>query len=327
MPFDRMDFFQNFHSFNITNIVEDYKGKSLEELFQNQRILSNGLGELLEISWECEMIPRDFNLKKTKKHVLTNLKTVYYIGHYTENLLYDRGISSLYDLLTHLKYSKFARKIINQVNRKDFRALSENRYLYDIDTSFCFSIDDLLFIDIETLGIYDSPIIIVGIGFYDNKKYRVIQYFARGLEEEIAICEQLRKYIFPKFKCFISYNGKSFDIPYLANRFLYYFDENPLISEQDIAYKDINTKYGHIDLYHNCRRKYKGQFENYQLTTIEQQLLNWERDNELPSNLVGLCYKKYLKDPHRYIGLVKECIDHNYDDLISLPLIFSKLLE
>ncbi len=327
MPFDKLEFFQNFNSFNITDIIEDYKGKKLEELFENQRIISNGLGELLEISWKCDTTSCNFNLKKTKRNVLTNLKTVYYIGHYKENYLYNRGISSLYDLLTHLKYSKFAKKIINQVKKKDFRALSQNKYLYDIDTSFCFLINDFLFIDIETLGIYDSPIIIVGIGFYHNKKYRIIQYFARGLEEEIAICEQLRKNIFPKFKCFISYNGKSFDIPYLANRFLYYFDENPMISEENTPYKDINTKYGHIDLYHNVVRQYKGQFKNYQLTTIEQNLLNWKRNNELPSNLVGLCYKKYLKDPHRYIGLIKECIDHNYYDLISLPLIFSKLLE
>jgi hypothetical protein len=327
MVFDKTEYFQTFSSFDITDIVKQYKGKKLEDLFENQRILTNGLGELLEISWNCKDIPYSLRLKKTKKDVLHNLKSVENIGKFTERYFRKRGVKNLYDLLINLKYSKYARKIIQQINNKEYRTLAENKYIYDIDTSFCFSRNNLLFIDIETLGIYDSPIIIVGIGFYEKKQYKVMQYFARGIEEEIAICEHLRKHIFPKFKCFVSYNGKSFDIPYLANRFLYYFDENPMIFEDDIPYKDANTKFGHIDLYHNVVRKFKGQFENYQLTTIEQELLNWKRENELPSNLVGLCYKRYLKDAQNYIGLIKECIEHNYYDLLSLPLIYQKLLE
>ncbi|TXT61131.1 MAG: hypothetical protein BAJALOKI1v1_1180002 [Promethearchaeota archaeon] len=328
-PFNRFEYFESYSSqdFDITKIVDTYKGKSLEDLFNKQQVISTGLGDLLEISWDIFNDIPSLNLSHTRVNVLKNLKTVYYIGEHTENYLYKRGVRNLFDLLSHLKYSKFAKTIIKQVNNKDFYSLTQNKYLYDIDTSFCFSKQDFLFIDIETLGIYDSPIILVGIGFFKKEKYHILQFFARGIEEEIAICEHLRKNIFPRFKCFVSYNGKSFDIPYLANRFLYYFDANPMISEDDTPYKDYNTKYGHIDLYHNCRRKYKGQYENYKLTTIEEQLLNWKRDNELPSNLVGLCYRKYLKDPHTYIGLIKECIEHNYYDILSLPLIFSKLLE
>ena len=38
-------------------------------------------------------------------------------------------------------------------------------------------------------------------------------------------------------------------------------------------------------------------------------------------------YKKYQKNPNRYIGLIKECIEHNYYDVYSMPLILNKLLE
>ncbi|KKK43713.1 MAG: hypothetical protein Lokiarch_24690, partial [Candidatus Lokiarchaeum sp. GC14_75] len=146
------------------------------------------------------------------------------------------------------------------------------------------------------------------------------------LEEEIAICEHLKSDVLPKFKSFVTYNGKRFDIPYIANRFLYYFDENPMIYEEDTPYQINNTKYHHIDLYHICRRKFKGMFDKYTLTNIENNLLDWVRENELPSWIVPECYKKYQRNPSKYVGLIKECIDHNFYDIYSMPLILHKLL-
>jgi uncharacterized protein YprB with RNaseH-like and TPR domain len=108
---------------------------------------------------------------------------------------------------------------------------------------------------------------------------------------------------------------------------MYFFDENPMIAENDVPYERNNTRFHHIDLYHNCRRKYKGSFENYTLTDMEEKLLDLKRDNEMPSGIVGLSYKKYLNAPLRYVGLVKEVIDHNYWDIYSMPLILQKLLE
>ena len=100
-----------------------------------------------------------------------------------------------------------------------------------------------------------------------------------------------------------------------------------MISDDDVPYEKSNTRYHHIDLYHDCRRKYKGMFDKYTLTDMEEKLLKWKRDNELPSSLVGMCYKKYMDDPQRYIGLIKECIEHNYFDVYSMPLILKQLLN
>jgi uncharacterized protein YprB with RNaseH-like and TPR domain len=192
--------------------------------------------------------------------------------------------------------------------------------------SFCFNIEDFLFLDIETLGIIDSPVIIVGIGYFKNRHFKIHIFFTRKLEDEIAIYENLKTEIFPNFKCFITYNGKSFDIPYLANRFLYFFDENPMISVDDLPYEKCNTKFHHIDLYHHCRRLFKGMFNKYTLTNMEEKLLNLNRKSTLPSNFVGLCYRKYNENVERYIGLIKEIIEHNYYDIYSMPLILRTLL-
>lgn len=315
-------------SFDITRAVEQYKGKTLEELFQNHRVIKNNLGEFMELIWEFDNFPCDLNLLLTKKRLLYNLKTVHYIGEFIEKRLKRRGIKTLRDLrFLNLRYRHSANELLDLIKNKDYKALKRNRYISDLDVSFCFNVEDLLFLDIETLGLYDNAVIIVGIGFFRNEKFEIHIFFARNLEEEIAICEHLRNMILPNFKCFISYNGKRFDIPFMANRFLYYFDKNPMISTDDIPYDKSNTEFHHIDLYHICRRKLRGMFNSYTLTNIEQQLLNWKRENELPSRMVGTCYKKYQKNPKWYIGLIKECIDHNFHDVYSMPLILKKLLE
>jgi len=322
-----MTFFYNFESFDITPLVEQYTGKKIEDLFLNHEVISNEMGQFMRILFQEEFLQRNINLRLSKKKLLHNLKTVYYIGEYTEQKLLKKGVKTLYDLRLNLKYRTSAKEILDLIDNKKFNRLCKNRYINDLDVLFCFNLEDLLFLDIETIGIYDSPIIILGIGFFRNSQFEINIFFARDLGEEIAIFEHFKSKILPYFKVFVTYNGKSFDIPYIGNRFLYYYDENPMISEEDSPYEKSNTKYHHIDLYHNCRRKFKGMFEDYTLTNIEQKILGFRRKNELPSSLVGLCYKMYLDDPVRYVGVIKEVIEHNYWDIYAMPLILQKLLE
>jgi len=316
-------------SFDITHLVKQYRGKKLEELYQdNYHIIRNNMGEFMELIWQEDDFPCDLKLYLTRKKLLYNLKTVHYIGEFIENRLKGRGIKTLKDLrFLNMKYRDSANKILELIEKKDYKNLMENKYIDDLDVSFCFQVEDLLFLDIETLGLFNNAIIIVGVGYFRNKKYEIHLLFARSLEEEIAFCEHLKTEVLPKFKCIVSYNGKRFDIPYIASRFLYYFDENPMISEDDIPYEISNTKYHHIDLYRICRRRFRDLFERYTLTNLEEQLLNMKRQNELPSHMVPVCYKKYQSNPNRYIGLIKECIEHNYYDVYSMPLILHKLLK
>jgi len=322
-----MDFSYNFETFDITHIADQYKDKKIEDIFHNHNIVRNSMGQFMEIIWKEDNFQCDLKLSLSKNKILRNLKTVYYIGENLERQLNRKGVKSLYDLRINLKYNISAHRVLDLIENKEYRRLNRNKNIYDLDVAFCFDIEELLFLDIETLGLYDSPIIMVGLGYFKNNKFEIHILFARDLEEEIAMCEHLKTDILPNYRCFITYNGKSFDIPYIANRFLYFFDENPMISEEEEPYERFNSKLHHIDLYYNCRRKYKRSFESFTLTDMEEKLLNMKRENELPSSLVGLCYKKYLEAPLRYVGLVKEIIDHNYWDIYSMPLILQKLLE
>ncbi|MFX1239309.1 MAG: ribonuclease H-like domain-containing protein [Promethearchaeota archaeon] len=307
-------------------MVEKHRGKKIEDFFQEYDIVSNEMGEFMRFSWKISDFITTLDLNKTRQRLTHNLKIALNIGEKTEKKLKARGLKTLRDLTHTLRYRRPALDVIKLIKGKNHARLIQNRYVCDLDVAFCFDVEDLLFIDIETLGIFDCPMIIVGIGFFKNSHYEIQLFFARTLEEEISICEHLRKSILKNCKCFVSYNGKSFDIPFIANRFLYFFDENPMISEKDLPYKESNTLFHHIDLFHNCRRKYKNEFNSFSLANMEEKLLNFYRTNELPSNLVGACYRKYIENPERYIGLVKECIEHNYFDVYTLPLILEKLL-
>ncbi|MGQ4875040.1 MAG: ribonuclease H-like domain-containing protein [Promethearchaeia archaeon] len=313
--------------FDVTEIIEKYKGTKLEDHFPNSKIISNEMGKFMQIKWEIEFNDFKLDISKTKRSIIHNLKVVNYIGNYFDNYFRGRGIKNLYDLLYHIKYNKSAKEILEQIKNKDYKKLSKNREISDIELSFCFNIEDFLFIDIETLGIHDSPIIIIGIGYFQDNKYIIENLIAREPEEEISMLEYFKDNILPLFKCFISYNGKTFDIPQIANRLLYYFDENPLISEKDKPYEDINTLYHHIDLCYSCRKLFRGKLNEFSLTSIENNVINIKRENTLPSHMVGFCYRRYLEDPERFIGLMKECIEHNYYDLYSLPLIYGELLK
>ncbi|MFX1273761.1 MAG: ribonuclease H-like domain-containing protein [Promethearchaeota archaeon] len=321
-----MNYFLKPHSLDITKLIENHRGKKIEELFPDYKIISNTMGQFIKLLWDLDDFPLDYDLLNTKKNLLYNLKTVFNIGGSIENRLRNRGIRTINDLKHSLRYRTSATEVLQAIKKKNFKNLMENRYICDLDVVFCFNLEDFLFIDIETLGIYNSPMFMVGIGYFSNQKYKIHILFARNLEEEIAICEHLKNKVLPRFKCFVSYNGKSFDIPFIANRFLYFFDENPMISSDQIPYKKSNTIYHHVDLYHNCRRKFKNEFENFSLTNMEEKLLGFLRINDIPSELMGVCYRKYLNDPNRYAGLIKECIEHNYYDVYSLPLILKKLL-
>ena len=321
-----MDHYQVFDRFNITPLIEQYKGLTINELYPNNHIVKNDMGQFMEIIWENVNVPQDLNLKSSKRSIIYNLKTIYYIGEYVERRLKERGVKSLYDLKHLIKYGKSANELLKLIKEKDYNALINNQCIHDIDASFCFNLRDFLFLDIETLDLYDGPMIIIGLGYFTNSSFEIHILYARDVSEEIAICEHLKNCVFPNFKSFVTYNGKTFDIPYMARRFIYYYNNNPMIKKQDKLYDSVNNIYHHIDLYHNCRRMFKGLYEKYSLTNMEEKLLDLKRENEMPSSLIGLSYRKYLQDPHRYVGLMKECIDHNYFDVYSMPLILNKLL-
>jgi tetratricopeptide (TPR) repeat protein len=72
----------------------------------------------------------------------------------------------------------------------------------------------------------------------------------------------------------------------------------------------------HIDLLHGARRIWKLRFENCRLTHLERQVFGFEREGDLPGELIPYVYFEYLRsgEAHRLVPI----FHHNAIDILTL---------
>ena len=168
--------------------------------------------------------------------------------------------------------------------------------------------DDFCFLDIETTGFSrkNDQIVLIGLLFLENEQYKLRQYF---LEDPLQEKELLKEFIkdFSNFKLMITYNGLSFDYPFIQER----------AKIHQLPLQMTNLK--HIDLYKHIQRNKKTlPIENYQLKTVEK-LLGIHRKDQISGGDSVTLYFRYLqnRDPR----LRDQISLHNYEDIFYLPLI------
>ena len=114
-------------------------------------------------------------------------------------------------------------------------------------------------------------------------------------------------------KIFVSYNGKSYDIPLLNTRSIF----NCCNCKFTLHYN--------IDLLHISRRFWRDKLENYSLQNIEQNILKSIREGELdiPGSEIPEAYFNYLdsRDAHE----MQNVIYHNKLDILSLTILLEKI--
>ena len=109
----------------------------------------------------------------------------------------------------------------------------------------------------------------------------------------------------------ITFNGRSFDVPFIRERLGFYGMEGSLNNP-------------HFDLLHFSRRAWRDQLPDCRLGTLEKHL-GVQRDVDIPSTLVPEFYETYLKTGN--VGPLVAIVEHNKQDLLTLTLLFSKLYE
>ncbi|MDD7306349.1 MAG: ribonuclease H-like domain-containing protein [Peptoniphilaceae bacterium] len=104
-------------------------------------------------------------------------------------------------------------------------------------------------LDIETTGLsslYDK-VVVLGLIGYENKTSYIIQYFAENDLEEKRLLEIFLKKSFDKQ--IITYNGDSFDLPFLKTRLKAYKLQDNIVYKGIDIYKIIRSKKHLIDFY------------------------------------------------------------------------------
>lgn len=173
-------------------------------------------------------------------------------------------------------------------------------------------LENTIFFDTETTGLSSGVgtcIFLAGCGYFENDGFVIKQYFLRDFNEELAFLYAINQ-LLKNFTGIVSYNGKSYDWPLLQTRFIYSRLECELINPL------------HLDLVHTARRIWKKRLGDCSLENIEQQVLNFRRENDIPGSLIPQTYFEYLRTKNA-MPLV-QIFHHNILDILSMAALLNK---
>lgn len=178
---------------------------------------------------------------------------------------------------------------------------------------------DFLFLDTETTGLAGAGALafMVGAAFFETGPagdvFVVRQYFLRDHGDETAMLLLLEELLAGKAGL-ITFNGRSFDIPLLDNRFLM----NRMVS--DLRHKP------HIDLLPPSRRLWRQRLESCALGSLEQSLLGLQRTQEdVPGWLIPSLYNNYLRSGDA--RELRRVFYHNQIDMVSMVTLTQRVVR
>jgi uncharacterized protein YprB with RNaseH-like and TPR domain len=171
-------------------------------------------------------------------------------------------------------------------------------------------LEDILFFDLETTGIGQTPLFLIGVLTWEQDNLIVRQFLARDHSEEAAVIQLFVAMAVGK-SFFISFNGKSFDLPMVYQR-------------AEVHNIPCVLHAHHFDLLHECRRVWRTQVENCQLQTLEQHICGYPpREEDIPSEMIPAAYEAFLRNGNA-LPLVP-IMRHNVRDLVTMAELLTRL--
>ena len=169
--------------------------------------------------------------------------------------------------------------------------------------------EDLYFLDIETTGLNNSPLFLIGTMVYENNTFFARQYLARTYGEEPAILSLFQEHALGR-KLLVTFNGRSFDYPYIRAR---------------AAATNIRLSFTppHLDLLPASRRIWRGQFPNYKLQTLERHVCGRARFGDIPGHAIPAAYHSFVRTGNA-VQMV-EILKHNLLDLLTMADLMIRL--
>ena len=168
-----------------------------------------------------------------------------------------------------------------------------------------FSPERVLYLDTETTGLMGAGTVAfeVGLGWQEGSSFHVRQLVMRDYPEERFLLEEIVR-VAERFDVICSFNGKTFDLPLLRNRFIMNRIRTTCLDKP------------HIDLLHIARRVWKLRLKHCNLTNLEEALLGIPRVDDLPGAQVPERFFSYLKTGDFH--LLDDVLEHNEQDIVSL---------
>jgi len=175
----------------------------------------------------------------------------------------------------------------------------------------CFDGLDLrtaLFLDLETTGLSGGAGVVpflIGLGYYGDEKFHVVQFFLGDLAAEERLIRELRSFLAQmNFRSVVTFNGKAFDLPLLETRFV--------LHRESLSLGGLP----HLDFLFAARSLWGHKHESCRLSHLAHEVLGVERGEDIPSAEIPFRYFQFLRSGD--FGLVEPVLYHNQEDILSL---------
>lgn len=169
--------------------------------------------------------------------------------------------------------------------------------------------EDLVFFDLETTGLSSSPLFLIGAMVWEDGRLVSHQFFARDYSQEGGAIELFLALAAGR-KMLVSFNGKSFDSPFVKTR---------------AAYNGIRCKldHAHLDLLHAGRRVWRGRLPDCKLQTLESYVCGRSRTDDIPGAMIPDAYHNFVRTGNAC--LMVNVLEHNFLDLLTLADLMCRL--
>jgi len=346
----------------------DYEGLPIEKVLPGD-VVENDYGACYRLTAKARGALRRGDAEQARQELLGSVSLVRGIRDKTRTRLEEQGFKTLADLEGHPRFcgeSKRIRELLEAGSTEELAEVIGARLSKShpsvLGLSGLHADADFLFLDLETMGLFaGQPLVVAGLARLGSDNTIIVeQYVVRDFPDELALLAEVNEQV-GTHKVMVTYNGKSFDLPFLTGRSAYY----------GIALKRPRV---HFDLLHFCRRAWGKQglsraarsygapgasdasagdtsatrssrrsvdvsppwdcpsfsrgmspLSSFSLRSIEQSILGISRETDLPGELVPEFYYEYLRTGNA--GFLKPIVDHNRQDVISLVNVFSSLVQ
>ena len=298
-------------------LVEQYRNIPFDTVFSGTEVFNEGGVCFCQKSSQAIRIP-SLDLDRFRSEIMGDLTLVHGIGPKKEARLRAKGYRTLPDLMQHPKFRSYTHDVLRclyEGNSAEIMDLIGCRRTKShpcvLGTAGLHEPENYVFLDLETLGLFSRPVILFGVGVIENGHLAVHQYLLRDIDEEQAALIATLDHLSGDHPALVTFNGKSFDMPYLSDRLAYYGMGPPV-------------KIPHFDVLHFSKRKWKNYFPSLRLTALEKEILGIHRKDDIPGQMVPEFYETYLRTGN--CGPLVPIIEHNKQDVVSLALLFFHLL-
>jgi len=161
---------------------------------------------------------------------------------------------------------------------------------------------DVIFLDLETTGLGTAPLFLIGTLSWEAGQPVVRQYLARDYAEERPAIALFFDHLAPK-KLLVTFNGKSYDWPFVRTRAVYH--RLPPALER-----------AHFDLLHPARRTWGGMLPDCRLATLESYICGRHRQGDIPGAEIPDAYHAFVRTKNA--AQIVQILKHNLHDLITM---------